>query len=212
MEFIWIFLLTFGIIFSWLLIRKNRELRRLNQELSARETELQRDLGTDPLTGLYNQVLLSRLKTSEEAVNGAVAVLDLDDFKQINDQLGHLAGDEVLREVGSLIRASIRKQDLAYRWGGDEFVLIFNNEHMSTVLDRMRQIQYHLWHFRLRSFGVLPLRISWGVIEADGMPLSEALAAADEQMYQMKRSRKAKAIQYRSSDDSTGQSWSEIAR
>lgn len=161
--------------------------------LRRRKAELERNLETDPLTGLGNALTMARMRDSMEPANGVVAVLDLDEMKRINDELGHLAGDEVLTEVGNLIRASIRREDVACRWGGDEFVVVFRNQSLGTVERRMRQIEERLWKFRLRSFGIFPLHISWGTAEAFEVPLSAALAAADERMYEMKRKRKAKA-------------------
>jgi diguanylate cyclase (GGDEF)-like protein len=171
----------------------NLRLQALNRNLLRSEGELKETLETDPLTGLGNRIAMTRLRDSAEPINGVVTVIDLDEMKRINDELGHLAGDEVLSEVGNLIRASVRREDVACRWGGDEFVILFRNKSLETVENRMQQIQARLWRFRLRSFGVFPLRISWGAAEARETPLAEALAAADERMYRMKRSRKSSA-------------------
>ena len=175
------------------LLWHNGRLWHLIGLLRRREAELEENLETDPLTGLGNAITMSRLRGSETPVSGVVAVLDLDEMKRVNDELGHLAGDEVLTEVGNLIRASIRREDVACRWGGDEFVILFRNQSAKAVEQRMRQIQARLWRFRLRSFGVFPLYISWGAAEAREVPLAEALAVADERMYEMKRKRKAHA-------------------
>jgi diguanylate cyclase (GGDEF)-like protein len=172
------------------LLVENRRLFERYHALKARQIELQHDLEIDPLTGLRSSAALARLRASDDPVEGVVAVLDLDDMKRVNDELGHLAGDEVLKEVGNLIRACIRKEDIACRWGGDEFIVVFGSQTVPVVEARMRQIEERLWRFRLRCFGVFPLSISWGVVEARNMPLARALAGADERMYQMKRRRK----------------------
>ncbi|MCC6861648.1 MAG: GGDEF domain-containing protein [Bryobacterales bacterium] len=182
-----------GALFLLVLIALLHENRRLCERASRLKTlhmELRQDLEVDPLTGLRSSAALARLRASDEAVDGVVAVLDLDHMKRVNDELGHLAGDEVLKEVGNLIRACIRKEDVACRWGGDEFMIVFRGQTAAVVQGRLRQIEERLWRFRLRRFGVFPLSISWGVVEARNLPLVEALAAADEQMYRMKRSRK----------------------
>jgi len=87
---------------------------------------LRRQAVTDPLTGLANRAGLDRrLAEAGEAGIVSMAVLDLDDFKPINDQYGHDIGDAVLRVVGQRLRAGLRATDLAARHGGDEFAVVF---------------------------------------------------------------------------------------
>lgn len=174
------------------LLRQHRILSRSNRNLRQRGVELEENMQTDPLTGLHNRFKMLCLKESRLPFDGVIAVLDLDHMKRVNDELGHLAGDEVLAEVGSLIRGSIRREDIGCRWGGDEFIIVFYDQQLRMVERRMRQIQTRLKAFRLRSHGVLPLGISWGLAESKGKPIADALAAADEAMYQMKRIRKGK--------------------
>ncbi len=82
----------------------------------------------DGLTGLQNQTALARRIESGGEFPGVVAVCDMDNFKEINDRFGHLVGDEILRNIGNLLHASIRHEDEAFRWGGDEFVILFLNQ------------------------------------------------------------------------------------
>ncbi|WP_405405698.1 GGDEF domain-containing protein [Paracoccus sp. Ld10] len=109
------------------------ELSRFNAQLAQSHELAVLQAQTDALTGLQNrrglEVALSMLlrtadSTDEVAQPFAIAHLDLDHFKQVNDQLGHQAGDDLLRAVGAVLRAHIRKADTAARVGGDEFVLI----------------------------------------------------------------------------------------
>ncbi|MGJ9418169.1 EAL domain-containing protein [Massilia sp. CMS3.1] len=102
----------------------------------------------DPLTGLANRTLLQdELKFSidfavRNKVLGALAFLDLDNFKHINDNFGHEAGDVVLREVASRLKASVRDNDTVARVGGDEFVLVINNQpgddQLADLIERIR--------------------------------------------------------------------------
>ena len=102
----------------------------------------------DPLTGLANRTLLQEeLKYAIDfAVRndalGALAFLDLDNFKHINDNFGHDAGDLVLREIANRLRASVRENDTVARVGGDEFVLVINNqasnEQLADLIERIR--------------------------------------------------------------------------
>lgn len=123
-------------------IRQGRaNLAQLNQEMrqrvAQRTTALERLVGSlrqqasrDGLTGLYNRRMLDqhlpqvveRCRTDHESLS--LLMIDVDNFKLVNDTLGHTAGDNLLTEVGQLIRSHIREQDLAFRFGGDEFVLL----------------------------------------------------------------------------------------
>jgi len=83
---------------------------------------------SDPLTGLSNRAAMEKLLPREielanrHAHSMALLVMDLDGFKQINDRCGHDSGDQVLRDVGQVLKAAVRNTDLLYRYGGDEFV------------------------------------------------------------------------------------------
>lgn len=176
-----------------LLVRDNARLRRLNTALKSTEAKSQEPAipaNIDVLTGLHNRSVLSDLLNKEEVVTGVAAVLDVDEFKGINDNLGHLAGDEVLQGVGNLILSSIRGQDFACRWGGDEFVIFFKNECGEAAKKRLNHIEHRLSDFHFREHGKRPIRCSWGLAEVHDAALREALSQADERMYQMKRRRK----------------------
>jgi len=120
---------------------------------------------------------------------GIVAVCDMDNFKDVNDRHGHLMGDEILRNIGSLLQSSIRHEDEAYRWGGDEFVILFRNQQAEVARRRMADIQTRLREFRVRGSGMLPITFSWGTADGHGRLLREALDEADRNMYALKRVR-----------------------
>jgi diguanylate cyclase (GGDEF)-like protein len=107
------------------------------------------EAASDPLTGLYTRrhlaVLLQGEMSRTDRYGGAfsVAILDLDEFKALNDERGHLCGDESLRAFADAIRAVLRQSDLAFRYGGDECVVLFPGTGASAaagVLDRLRQV------------------------------------------------------------------------
>ena len=144
-------------------------------------------LDLDRLTGLRNQAALEKSLESVEGFTGVVAVCDLDNFKSINDRFGHLVGDEILRNVGHLLRASIRQEDEAFRWGGDEFVILFHNQNRAVATSRMRALGDRLGGFQVRGYGVMPISFSWGTAELQGGSLRKALDDADREMYANKR-------------------------
>ncbi len=98
-------------------------------------------------------------------------------------------GDEILRNVGNLLERSIRHDDEAYRWGGDEFVVLFLNQSTEGAGKRMEELEQRLSDFQVRGFGGLPISFSWGVADARDRPLRQALDEADRAMYAFKRSR-----------------------
>jgi diguanylate cyclase (GGDEF)-like protein/PAS domain S-box-containing protein len=98
-----------------------------------RERRMRREADSDPLTGLANRRALERAldaalaRARATARTVAVLVVDLDDFKSLNDHWGHMAGDEVLREVGRRLLSCVRERDVVSRTGGDEFVIVLGD-------------------------------------------------------------------------------------
>jgi len=165
--------------------------RDLTREVDHLRRETKHSLDLDRLTGLFNQAALSARVDGPDRFDGVVAVCDMDNFKEVNDRYGHLIGDEILRNIGHLLQASIRLEDEAFRWGGDEFVILFHNQLTGVAARRMADIEARLREFRVRGFGVLPISFSWGTADAHGRALREALDEADQAMYTLKRSRAA---------------------
>jgi diguanylate cyclase (GGDEF)-like protein len=171
--------------------RHANRIHELGIEMDRLRREAARSLDMDRLTGLLNQAALARRLEEPPAFEGVVAVCDMDAFKDVNDTYGHLVGDEILRNVGHLLQASIRHEDEAFRWGGDEFVILFHNQLTEVARRRMADIEARLQGFRVRGAGALPISFSWGTAEARGRALREALNEADRSMYIGKRKRAA---------------------
>jgi diguanylate cyclase (GGDEF)-like protein len=169
-------------------------IRDLAGEVDHLRRETRQRLDLDHLTGLLNQAALARRVDQPGLFEGVVAVCDMDNFKDVNDRYGHLVGDEILRNIGNLLQSSIRHEDEAFRWGGDEFVILFHNQLSEVVRNRMLEISARLREFRVRGYGVLPITFSWGTAEAAGRVLREALDEADRSMYALKRERAAAGI------------------
>jgi len=151
----------------------------------------------DPLTGFYNHRFLHE-RLGEEVVRSqrarrplSVLMLDLDDFKLVNDTFGHLFGDRVLTFTAELIRSTLRASDIAARYGGDEFAVILPE---TDADDARRTAERILEAFRDRPFvgeqrGPVPLAASIGVatFPDDGRTATELIAAADTALYAVKR-------------------------
>jgi diguanylate cyclase (GGDEF)-like protein len=163
--------------------------RELGSELDKLRRDATQSRDLDRLTGLLNQAALALRVESPLLLNGVVVVCDMDNFKEVNDCYGHLVGDEILRHIGNLLKASIRKEDEAFRWGGDEFVILFQNQCADVAEKRMGELELRLHDFRVRGFGVLPIGFSWGAAELAGRSLRDALDEADHNMYARKRMR-----------------------
>ncbi|HEU4740475.1 MAG TPA: GGDEF domain-containing protein [Meiothermus sp.] len=109
--------------------------------------ELQHKAHTDPLTGLLNRRGLERqtprllAQARRESRPVTLALLDLDHFKRVNDTYGHARGDQVLQTLANVLRSHLRSEDLAVRWGGEEFALLLygtKTEEAHAALERIR--------------------------------------------------------------------------
>ncbi len=148
---------------------------------------------TDPLTGLSSRRLLDDLdakRRAEPAGSWAVAMIDVDDFKRINDERSHLAGDAVLKCIADVVRATIRRSDFAIRYAGDEFLLVLPGASKDDAMRQVERLQdamaSHAW-----DLVGWPVTISVGVaVGTSAHDLTTIIAAADQDMYEHKRLRR----------------------
>jgi diguanylate cyclase (GGDEF)-like protein len=180
--------LAFAAMAMWSESQMDR-IRDVVNEVDFLRRESKQTMDLDRLTGLFNQAALARRVEETEPFDGVVVVCDMDNFKDVNDRYGHLIGDEILCNIGNLLRSSIRHEDLAFRWGGDEFVILFRDQRTEVAARRMAAIEDRLREFRVRGIGILPISFSWGTADTQGRALREALDEADRNMYTLKRSR-----------------------
>jgi diguanylate cyclase (GGDEF)-like protein/putative nucleotidyltransferase with HDIG domain len=155
---------------------------------------------TDPLTGLPNARYIA-LRFDEEVSRARrsarpfqVVMLDLDDFKIVNDTFGHKVGDKMLREMGRIIQTQLREYDFLARYAGDEFVAIVQELVGNQVEDLRSRIETAVSEFSLHVRGGGHARVGISVGTAtfgvDGETLDQLLVAADQAMYRAKSSHK----------------------
>ncbi|MBK6605382.1 MAG: diguanylate cyclase [Leptospiraceae bacterium] len=188
-----IFLYSFvGFMTTLTIEYARRKTFHLEEELRRKNTILESISVKDPLTGVFNRrymmdllvhhILLAR-KKSQPFCQG---IMDVDYFKKINDTLGHLTGDDVLKEIAKIIQSTVRANDLVFRFGGEEFIILFpetNLEHANRVMQRIRRV------IEAHSFSGVP----WQVTTSGGFTsLSDQdspdtmLKRSDELLYKAK--------------------------
>ncbi|MGH2428936.1 MAG: diguanylate cyclase, partial [Candidatus Limnocylindria bacterium] len=151
---------------------------------------------TDPLTGLFNRsqifaTLDQEIRRTRRSERGfCVLMIDLDGLKAVNDSLGHHRGDDVLRNLGAVIRRSIRTVDTAYRYGGDEFVVLLPETDFVgafVVAEKIRAGTEEIGLALAINGGAEP-SVSIGLVShpEDGFNVEELMIAADRAMYQAK--------------------------
>jgi diguanylate cyclase (GGDEF)-like protein/putative nucleotidyltransferase with HDIG domain len=161
-----------------------------------RHAEAESNALTDPLTGLPNARYLSQ-RFDEEAARARrtdrafqVVMLDLDEFKHVNDTFGHKIGDKLLREAAHIIAGQLREYDFLARYGGDEFVALVQEVVGSQVDELCLRIETAVSKFSLmvgrNRYARVGISIGTATFGIDGETLDQLVVAADEKMYRMK--------------------------
>jgi len=175
------------------LIGKVQLLHRILHRASRKIKNIQEDAQRDTLLGCYNRrYIVAALEeqkqlADETGIPLCLAVVDLDHFKRINDELGHLGGDEVLRTFARVAQENVRAGDIFGRYGGEEFLLIFPATSLLPALntcERIRaQVESHPWKGLLRS----RVSVSIGVTQyIPGESVLEFFSRSDTAMYMAK--------------------------
>lgn len=162
------------------------------EHLKAEHKKSKRLSETDFLTGVYNRSkflsLLNTLLASNDANNHCLVILDLDDFKLINDKYGHNIGDTVLKEFAKTLRIHTREDDIIARWGGEEFVLVLKN----VTLSQAENCVSHLLSV-VKTLAIVDSSMSFsaGITRCNRISaFDELVKIADEALYRAKRSGK----------------------
>jgi diguanylate cyclase (GGDEF)-like protein len=173
-----------------------QEVEAANRKLQEAHDRLERQASIDPLTEALNRhafySLVGTQAAGAETGGGCAVILDIDNLKPINDSFGHGAGDAAIREVASAVRSAIRADDLLFRWGGDEFLILFFNLSERDSRERVARIDARLSEScGGDSAGAGGLMVSHGLATFRGVDeIERAIDAADAAMYASKQSRK----------------------
>ncbi|GEM_PF-858850 len=169
------------------------KIKTLFDELEKQRIRYKEIAMKDSLTGCYTRYYFAeyfeRFRGIIERKGGQISfvMIDINNFKQINDKYGHIVGDVVLREVGQLLLKSVRTMDLVVRFGGDEFLLMLPYVDIKGVNQVVHRISKKVAELRIPQINEV-VTFSFGISLFDGsQSLEEVLKIADENMYKMKK-------------------------
>ena len=185
--------LMFGMVMS-VAGQTQEELEAANADLKRARDRVEAASRMDPLTDTLNRrafahVLSDRTRDSRGLGRGVVAVVDLDDLKVLNDQYGHAAGDAALQALSAALRTCAEPEDLLFRWGGDEFVLLLSDIPLTAAEARFDGFNGKLQRTPIPGADApIDLRASVGLSEFnDPQSLDLAIGRADQAMYRRKK-------------------------
>lgn len=174
-------------------LRAGERILELQDQLVAAREQLREQATHDPLTELLNRSALLETLQRESARSSrgggelAVIMVDVDNFKTINDSHGHLAGDAVLREIARRMRAAVRTYDSIGRYGGEEFVIVAPGCGIATARELAERLRSSVGGSEVVGPGVaLTVTVSLGVASSASSTADDLLSAADRALYQAK--------------------------
>jgi diguanylate cyclase (GGDEF)-like protein len=186
----------------------NRELRSALENLDSRNMEIQTLVITDKLTGLYNRHYLMTVLDDEiirharKGYQFTVLMLDIDDFKSLNDTYGHLFGDEVLTSLGGMLKRTTRNYDRSFRSGGEEFIVVMPETEQTVawmVAERIREalaeVQFDAETDNGEEKVSRTLSIGVATYTAD-LDIPGLLKQADDALYEAKSRGKNQVVRY----------------
>lgn len=177
----------------WVVLLRNQILKRklVEKELQEAVEKTTRLSITDTLTGINNrlyidQFLEEEIQRSQRYGNElSIIMLDIDDFKKVNDEYGHLVGDEVLMQFVSIISSMIRKTDVFGRWGGEEFFIISTETNMNSAMEMAEEIRSQIEAFSFNTAGHKTASIGVSTYKENDT-ITTLVARADTALYKAK--------------------------
>lgn len=165
------------------------------QKIEKQKEELKKLSQTDALTGIYNRNKLNDIVIQRQKydVMYSVIILDIDNFKFINDKYGHDVGDEILKEFANILQDNTRASDFLGRWGGEEFIIICSNITKDKAYNIAEKVREIIENFNF--YKGLRVTASFGVAQyAKGTSYEELFKLADDALYKAKNSGKNRVI------------------
>lgn len=170
----------------------------INKSLCKKNENLKLLANTDPLTGLCNRRNMfdeldrAKLRFDRENVNFCLILLDVDNFKYVNDDYGHTSGDVVLVEVSEIIKSTLRKDDIICRWGGEEILVLLNNTELESAISVAEKIRVNVCQKEIKFDElVINVTVTAGVCSSDdAATVGELIRVADKYLYKGKASGK----------------------
>jgi diguanylate cyclase (GGDEF)-like protein len=185
-------------------LRQDQEqLAAVNKQLTDRNQELQALSITDGLTGLYNrkhflEVLGGQIsRATRGRLQFSLAMIDADHFKEYNDTLGHQAGDVILKTIGTILQESLRSMDYAFRYGGDELIVLLPDVTIGGAVEVAERIRAKMAEAKLGGeMNLAAVTVSIGVASfpEHGETPETIIASADGALYDAKRNGRNRVV------------------
>jgi diguanylate cyclase (GGDEF)-like protein/PAS domain S-box-containing protein len=185
-------------------IRDITERKQARDALLRSQALLREQSVRDHLTGLFNRRYMEEtlerelLRAARKQLSLGIIMLDVDEFKHFNDTYGHAAGDEILRELGSLLLRQVRGEDIPCRYGGDEFIVILPDASGEVTHERAELICEYagLFHLQLegQSLPAVTLSLGVAVVPEHGSTSTGILRAVDAALYSAKRNGRGRVM------------------
>ncbi|WP_175420119.1 GGDEF domain-containing protein [Marinitoga sp. 1154] len=170
----------------------------LKKKLERKNIYLKNLSEKDKLTGLYNRLKFDEIINYQidlykrEGRKFSLIMMDLDNFKEINDTFGHNIGDKILMEFSNILRKNLRKIDFVFRWGGDEFLIILPNTNLKSAI----KVAHKLKKIILLDKNLKNITASIGLTVYNGENIDETINIADTALYNSKNSGRNKIFFY----------------
>jgi diguanylate cyclase (GGDEF)-like protein len=176
-------------------LEAEEEAHFINDLLNRKVKEAKKEANFDPLTKLYNKRLfnenlseaLAHTKRSGEPI--VLVLMDIDNFKTVNDTHGHVFGDKILEKLGEMMREKMREEDKGYRWGGEELAIIMPNTDTDKAQVAIERLREELGKMRFKTGGKeVGVTLSVGLTEYAEADTSETfINRTDEALYRAKK-------------------------
>ena len=183
----------FGCIITYLSIKRTRY---LEERIKEKTKELEHYVSMDDMTNTYNRKMgLKMLKnyfilSKRHKNNLSICYVDIDGLKYVNDSFGHVEGDELIRDISEMLRASLRESDVVSRMGGDEFLIILPECGIEGAAKVMKRLRETIGLYNEVSQKNYRASVSFGISEfspSNERTIKDLLAEADNKMYVMKK-------------------------